>query len=52
MPYWANRLGKSEFRAKQVSARGGEVSCELVGGRVLISGKAVLFMRGIIEIEL
>lgn len=52
VPYWANRLGKSEFRAKQVSARGGELSCELVGDRVLISGKAVLFMRGIIEIEL
>lgn len=52
VPYWANRLGRSEFRAKQVSARGGEVSCELLGDRVLISGKAVLFMRGIIEIEL
>ena len=51
VPYWANRLGKTEFRAKQVSLRGGEVTCELVGDRVLISGKAVLFMRGVIEIE-
>lgn len=51
VPYWANRLGKTKFRAKQISARGGEVTCELVGDRVLISGKAVLFMRGVIEIE-
>ncbi|PCI79352.1 MAG: isomerase [SAR86 cluster bacterium] len=51
VPYWANRLGKTEFRAKQVSERGGEVTCELVGDRVLISGKAVLFMRGVIEID-
>ncbi len=51
VPYWANRLGKTEFRAKQVSQRGGEVACELAGDRVLISGKVVLFMRGVIEIN-
>ncbi len=51
VPYWANRLGKTQFNAKQVSARGGEVKCELVDERVLISGKAVLFMRGTIEFE-
>ena len=37
--------------AKQVSQRGGEVSCELVGDRVFISGKAVMYMRGVIEID-
>jgi len=52
VPYWANRLGKTKFRAKQVSKRGGEVICELAGNRVLISGKAVVFMRGIIEIDM
>ncbi|GJM12635.1 MAG: putative isomerase [Pseudohongiella sp.] len=51
VPYWANRLGKTEFRAKQVSARGGEVTCGLVGDRVLISGRAVLYMRGVIELD-
>jgi PhzF family phenazine biosynthesis protein len=51
VPYWASRLGKTEFRVKQVSQRGGELTCELVGNRVLISGRAVLFMRGVIEIE-
>ncbi|MEX0963488.1 MAG: PhzF family phenazine biosynthesis protein [Pseudohongiellaceae bacterium] len=52
VPYWANRLGKTSFKAKQVSPRGGEVLCELAGDRVLISGRAVLFMRGVIEIEI
>lgn len=51
VPYWAKRLGKTSFHAKQVSERGGELSCELAGDRVIISGKAVLFMRGVIEIE-
>ena len=51
VPYWANRLGKSKFEAKQLSQRGGEVSCELLGDRVFISGKAVIYMRGIIDIE-
>ena len=51
VPYWANRLGVNRLEAKQVSRRGGEVSCELAGDRVLISGKAVMYMRGIIEIE-
>lgn len=51
VPYWADRLGKTEFHAKQVSERGGEVRCELAGDRVLISGKAVLFMRGVIQVD-
>ncbi len=49
-PYWAGRLGKTSLEAKQVSPRGGEVSCEVVGDRVLISGRSLLFMRGVIEL--
>lgn len=45
-PYWAERLGKSKLTARQLSARGGELICELRGGRVLISGKAVEYLRG------
>jgi len=48
-PYWAARTGKKRFRAKQVSARGGELSCELAGERVLISGKAVCYLDGTIR---
>jgi len=50
VPYWAERLGKSSFKAKQVSPRGGEVQCELKGDRVLISGKAVKYMQGTISL--
>ncbi len=49
-PYWATKLGKSLFSAKQLSARGGELICELYNDRVLISGKAVKYMEGKITI--
>lgn len=45
-PYWAERLGRDELRARQISARGGELLCRLRGDRVLISGRAVTFARG------
>lgn len=45
-PYWAERLGKSELLARQVSARGGELRCELHGDRVHIAGQAVPFLEG------
>ncbi|WAJ69791.1 PhzF family phenazine biosynthesis protein [Catenovulum adriaticum] len=50
MPYWAEKLGKNALTAKQVSLRGGELNCELKGDRVLISGKAVLYLQGEITI--
>ena len=49
-PYWAHRLGKTELRARQVSARGGELWCALAGDRVRIGGHAVTYMQGTIEI--
>lgn len=51
IPFWAQRLGKTKLFARQVSQRGGELVCELSGGRVLIGGKAVLYLRGEIHIE-
>lgn len=51
MPYWSGKLGKSQLQAKQVSSRGGKLLCELKGDRVLISGSAVTYMVGSIEIE-
>ena len=42
-PYWANRLGKTKIFARQASARGGILHCEVVGERVKISGNAALF---------
>ncbi len=50
IPYWAKRLGKSKLAARQISARGGELSCELAGDRVRIGGRAVTYLRGEIEV--
>jgi PhzF family phenazine biosynthesis protein len=44
-PYWAERLGKSEFTAYQASARGGVVRVRLNGDRVVLGGQAVTVMR-------
>lgn len=46
IPYWAKRLGKNSMHAYQLSARKGEIWCENKGDRVLISGKAITFLRG------
>src|SRR5216683_5576405 len=51
VPYWAARLGKTELVAKQLSARGGDLSCTLQGDRVLIAGRTVEYLRGEITVE-
>jgi len=45
-PYWADRLGKTTFKAHQASARGGDLLCELENDRIKITGNAVLYMKG------
>jgi PhzF family phenazine biosynthesis protein len=50
-PYWANKLGKTILIAKQVSKRGGDITCEVKGDRVVLSGCAVTFMDAEIDIE-
>jgi PhzF family phenazine biosynthesis protein len=49
-PYWANRMGKTEFRAFQASRRGGEIICRLVGDRVEIEGTCVFYLEGEVTI--
>jgi predicted PhzF superfamily epimerase YddE/YHI9 len=44
-PYWAPKLGKTEFTAYQASPRGGVVRVKLRGDRVLLGGQAVTVMR-------
>jgi len=46
IPYWAARLGKEKLHAYQVSDRCGELWCESKGDRVLMSGKAVTYLKG------
>lgn len=49
-PYWSAKLGKKRLKAHQLSKRGGTIFCELNKNRVLLSGKAVKFMEGDIDI--
>jgi predicted PhzF superfamily epimerase YddE/YHI9 len=49
-PYWADRLGKTLFRAFQASRRGGEVICRLKGDRVELEGTCVFYLEGEVEI--
>ncbi len=51
VPLWAEKLGKTELTAKQVSKRGGDLLCELKGDRVLLRGQALTFLRGQIEVD-
>lgn len=49
--FWRKRLGKSEFVAFQVSARGGVVKVRVVKDRVFLSGKATTVARGELLVE-
>jgi predicted PhzF superfamily epimerase YddE/YHI9 len=51
IPYWSQRLNRTKLFARQISKRGGELFCEQAGERVLIGGKALLYLRGQIEIN-
>jgi PhzF family phenazine biosynthesis protein len=50
VPFWAERLGKKALRARQVSARTGELGCLLEGERVMLTGRAVVVLRGTMSI--
>ncbi len=50
IPYWSEKLGKTQLTAKQLSARGGYLRCEDLPERVIMSGKGHLFMKGEIHI--
>lgn len=46
IPFWAEKLGKTEMKALQLSRRGGTLFCRLRGDRVDIGGNAVTFLKG------
>ncbi|MGF2736139.1 PhzF family phenazine biosynthesis protein [Marinobacter sp. DUT-1] len=50
VPYWAQQLGKSSLKAKQLSARGGLLRCELKGDRIDIAGQAAFYMEGSVHL--
>ncbi len=50
VPFWAEKLDKTELKAFQLSKRGGELDCRLEGDRVYLSGYSVPYLIGEIEI--
>lgn len=51
IPFWSEKLNSSKLVAKQVSKRGGVLYCKNADNRVLIAGKATLYMKGKIEVS-
>ena len=51
-PLWADKLGKTDMFARQLSPRGGTLHVRLEAPRVFITGQAVLFMKGEIPFDL
>ena len=50
IPYWAGVFGRDVLTARQVSARGGELWCELRGERVRIAGQAATYVAGALRV--
>lgn len=51
IPYWGARLNKTSMTAAQLSDRGGELRCKILGAdNVEIAGKAVTYMEGKLQL--
>jgi PhzF family phenazine biosynthesis protein len=50
VPYWAERLGKNDLTAWQASERGGYLTGRLDGDRVILGGKCVTIIEGVMRI--
>lgn len=46
VPFWAKRLGRTEFTALQASERTGLLHCRLVGDRVILGGRCQTVIVG------
>lgn len=46
LPYWSQRLGRGRLRARQCSERGGELTGEVHGDRVVLEASCRLYLRG------
>ena len=51
IPYWARVLGKTKLYAYQASERGGDIDAELIGDRVYLSGSAITYLKGTINVS-
>jgi predicted PhzF superfamily epimerase YddE/YHI9 len=50
VPWWSDRLGRTEHRALQLSPRGGELHCSLEAGEVRLAGRCALYLEGSIHL--
>lgn len=50
-PFWAEQLGKHQLKAQQLSARGGEILCQVEGDRVILIGEVRPYLKGVIELN-
>lgn len=50
VPYWAKRLGRTEFTALQASKRTGALHCRLEGDRVVLGGQCVTVIVGTFQL--
>lgn len=50
VPYWADKLGKTEILAHQASRRGGLLYCTDAGKRTIIRGRCADFMTGVVTV--
>lgn len=50
VPYWADRLGRTAFTAYQASRRGGYLDCRLAGDRVILGGRCVTVIEGVLTL--
>ena len=49
-PYWAARLGRDRFTAFQASRRGGRLTCRLDDDRVVLGGRCVTVIEGVMRL--
>ena len=49
-PFWAERLGRPDFAAFQASRRGGRVQCRYEAPRVLLGGRCVTVLEGVMRL--
>jgi PhzF family phenazine biosynthesis protein len=49
VPYWAEQLGRNQLTAFQASHRGGHLTGRLEGDRVILGGKCVTVLEGVMH---
>jgi len=51
LPFWSKKLSKNNLTAKQLSKRGGRLTCQFKNDRCLIGGNAKLYLTGEINLD-